>query len=335
MGGGMGMGTQGFNYGDTPVSGSQIANASITDAKLDSVTQAQHEIEIIELQANTTVSPITHDSLISDTFSDTTGYNNTVQTGTTTATFSTDKYIRTSPSVDDDTGLTIATANNSVTQKYGCKITMTATKTLSKVTTASGCTSTKAYVYASVADGQPLGSPLASATITSNEATFALSLTNGNSYLILADNNGDAYDDKYQASPGYDITKTNCKFVKGINGSGGNAGYDTTHYEIQSVSWQDAASTQIIDIDLGTISGTVTATELVVNDPDRETGDAVKYKLKNATQSDDALLTDTYNTLTNLTTNPTGIEIQLIPKSSSPTDGYPSVRTFTLKIWKS
>ncbi|MBU0959709.1 MAG: hypothetical protein KKB31_07220, partial [Nanoarchaeota archaeon] len=53
---------------------------------------AEHEIEIIELQANASLTPFDHDTLISDTFSDTTGYNNLVNIGNTTAIFDTNKY---------------------------------------------------------------------------------------------------------------------------------------------------------------------------------------------------------------------------------------------------
>lgn len=108
-------------------------------------------------------------------------------------------------------------------------------------------------------------------------------------------------------------------------------------YNIESVTTGDGAteSTKIIDISLGTITGTVTHTELVINDIDRETGDDITYKLKNATQSDSNLTVNTKNAVVNLTTVPTGIEINLVPKSGTPTTGKPSIRTFCLKLWKS
>lgn len=54
----------------------------------------EHEIEIIELQANASVTPIDHESTMSDTFSDADGYNDSVNTTNTTATFSTNKYAK-------------------------------------------------------------------------------------------------------------------------------------------------------------------------------------------------------------------------------------------------
>lgn len=50
---------------------------------------SEHELEIIELQANTSLTPFDHDGLISDSFPDADGYNGYVNTGNTTAEYDT------------------------------------------------------------------------------------------------------------------------------------------------------------------------------------------------------------------------------------------------------
>ena len=96
-----------------------------------------------------------------------------------------------------------------------------------------------------------------------------------------------------------------------------------------------AESTKIIECTLPSITGTVTDTQLIVRAPDRETGDSITYDVANATQTDAGKALDTKHVLVNLTTNPTKIKINLVPKSTTPTDGFPSTKTYALKLWKS
>ena len=92
------------------------------------------------------------------------------------------------------------------------------------------------------------------------------------------------------------------------------------------------ALTKTIEIDLTTISGTVTATELVVNGS-LETGSTITYKLNNDTTDDTEETINTKNNY-NLTGVPTKLKILLNPKATSPTDGSPNVTTYCLKLWK-
>ena len=79
------------------ISSGNILGSTIEENELNTTIfddLAKHEIEIIELQANSTTSPLDHDTLVSDTFSDSNGYNNTVDTGLTDAIYdeANDKY---------------------------------------------------------------------------------------------------------------------------------------------------------------------------------------------------------------------------------------------------
>jgi len=65
---------------------------SQSDVDALSLENAEQQIEIIELQANAGLPPFDHDTLVTDTFSDSTGYINTVNTGSTTAQFNTNNY---------------------------------------------------------------------------------------------------------------------------------------------------------------------------------------------------------------------------------------------------
>jgi hypothetical protein len=290
---------------------------------------AENAIEIIELQANASITPIDHDTLISDTFSDATGYNDSVQTGTTTAIFSVNKYAGNYGEVSDSTD-TINNTGANGTGKSGVKITSVAATKLISVTKDGSLDCTKCYLYAA-----NMSTLIETVSFSGNVATFSTNtLTIGQDYWILCDKEGAGYDDRYKGSVTYPKTRTNVTFKQFKN----NAALDNITNQVLAinsiVTASGTASTQIVDCSLGTITGDVIATELVCNCPDREAGDDVLYKLKNATQSDDSLELNTKNTVVNLTTVPTGIEIQLVPKASSPTDGVPSVKSYCLKLWK-
>ena len=71
--------------GTGAVTNAKLADNAVTDDKISSNLLNRGQLEIIELQANTSVTPIDHDSMILETFSDADGYNNLVNTGNTTA----------------------------------------------------------------------------------------------------------------------------------------------------------------------------------------------------------------------------------------------------------
>jgi hypothetical protein len=276
---------------------------------------AEHELEIIELQANATLTGLTNDSLISDTTSDNNGYNNTIQTGTTTALYDSTnkKYIARKQEAH---GVTLG-STGADTRLAGFKVTMTANATLKKITKSSNCTATKAYIYSTA------GAQLATANFSSNVATFDYSLVSGTSYYLACDSAGGSYTQSYFGSASFPYDGTYLNFVSASFYNEGWQEYSTNGYNIDSLELE--SGTKTVDISLGAITGSVTHTELVLNQPDA-VGTAV-YKLKNATQSDLSLALETKNALVNLTTNPTGIEI-ILPAGDS-------VKSFALKVFKS
>ena len=269
--------------------------------------ELEHACEIIEIQADAalTLTPMTHDGLVSETFSDTDGYNNLVNTGNTKATFDTNKYMCSTLAETDDTA-TERTAS-----------TYALVKTIA--------------VYPAVIGSKHTNEIKTNQTGHSADCKIK---------FIYEDDDFDEVEQSSYLSSFFTVTYTCPEAIKKVKsvevyiknqGSSFRTDEDTDKFYTIS-------GTRIIEIDLPTITGTITATQLVANCPDRETGDAVTYKLiDSASAEDDALELDTENTLVNCDgTKITGgkIQIQLIPKATSPTEGYPSCKTFALKLYR-
>lgn len=288
---------------------------------------AQQSIEIIELQANASVSPLTHDSIISDTFSDATGYNNSVNTGNTTALFSTNKYIRSSAGGGvNASGFSYGTTSDN--GKNGLKITAKLNCTITKITKDSQSNATTCYIRADD------GTELATASFSGNDATFSQAIVNGLSYHIECDKATALYTPSYLATgQTYPVVCNNLNYV----GGSVNASDNTQAWNIASITTSGTAIDECVQIDLPAITGTITHTELVVNDADAETGTSITYKLiDNASNQDDALAVNIQNALiscdgTKITNGK--IEIQL-HKGAAGTSGKPSVKSYALKLWK-
>jgi len=266
---------------------------------------AENNIEIIELQANASVTPISHDTLISETFSDADGYNNLVNTGNTNSIFDTNKY------------------------KYYCGYSDSAEKTRN----------TTSYLLVKTFDSFPNSyfTKHTNELKTDNSDHQSIckvewTYTDDSTEYVEQQTNSTGFISKEYTNP---FPAKLVKIVKVYLKSSSAVIAREKNDEASGV----APDGTIIEIDLPAITGTITATQLVCNCPERETGDAVKYKLiDTASAEDDALEIDTENALVNCDgTKITGgkIQIQLIPKETSPTSGYPSCRSFALKLWKS
>jgi hypothetical protein len=107
---------------------------------------------------------------------------------------------------------------------------------------------------------------------------------------------------------------------------------DGRAYSTENYPTEESIITKNVVIDLPTISGTVTNTELVINGQ-IETGASVTYVLNNGTDDDTTENLNEKNVY-NLTGNPTKMTIKLNPKETSPTEGNPSIKTYCLKLWK-
>lgn len=314
--------------------------------------QAQTEIEIVELQANASVTPIDHDTLLSDTFSDSTGYEDSVNTGNTTATFDTNKYKRVNDASDgevdsyldatQDSGVGSSTAN----LEMGTTFTSSESFDLVKMNLrlrafGSPTGNMTANIYTLNGSNEPdtllaTSDSVDISTLTGSYAwvEFAfstpISLTATNQYYVVIE----------------DIPTDASNYVQWASNNGGTVGeyiarLNVTTWVIisdkqrsyQTFEAPRTNSTKVVEIDLPTLSGTVLATELVLNDLDRETGDNITYDVTDGVTTDSGFGLDEKNDTT-LASNPTKIKINLVPKTTGATTGKPAVKTYCLKLWK-
>ncbi len=89
-----------------------------------------------------------------------------------------------------------------------------------------------------------------------------------------------------------------------------------------------------VELDLPTISGTVTDTQLASRF-NLETGNEIKYELEDASANKDTdLAFDTKNTLTNLVSNPTKLRI-LLKRGTGGSVDEPNVKSIAMRLFKS
>lgn len=290
------------------------------------------ELEIIELQANAAVTPLDHDNLVSETFSDTDGYNDLVNTGNTDATHMGDRYGN-SNAVALAHGVTYDTGG-SVTNYRGARVTPNVPLAIKSVTKHSTSAATSCIIYDSSDNN------IGSASFSGDVATFAAAvvLEKGSSYRIVVYAGGAGYTERYKTG-GVPVSGTYLDWDGGTHGAAGSWNDDNFMRCVLSVTCEDQSGGTVIEIDLPTISGEVTDTELVVNDDDtRETGDSITYDIEDTdTTADTAQALNTKNQLTNPDgTKITGgkIKINLTPAGSPSHPTAPAVKTFCLKLWK-
>ena len=298
-------------------------------------TVVEHEIEIIELQANAGTEPFDHDSLISDTYSDSDGYDNTVNTGNTDANFDSNKYER-----DNDTGVeqnhAVAFTNTdgarSVPEGVKILINNTAYKILA-IGKDPLCTADEAYILDS-------GKNIIATTdnFVGNIAKFSqpIELVAASAYYLAVDKPSGTYNGRNEGagSPAYPIAGTEFNYTTGFAANIDDA---TVLYNVTTAYAFTAQPSKLIEHDLPTITGSVVETQLIVRDSDRESGDEVNYQLEDGSANvDQDLELNTLNPITALVSNPTKMRIKLIPaNTTNPVDGSPAVRTYALKLWKS
>ena len=305
--------------------------ANITVAELGEVA-----IEIVELQANAGVTPLDHDNLISETFSDADGFNDLVNTGNTNATFDTNKYKRVAVTTETLAALT-TTDTPFTTKQMGIKLYADSSFSIYSVTKGSLNTTTKCYIKET--DGTIIGT----ATFSGDIATFAspIALTSGEYYYIVTDSEGGSYQAHYAGGVSFPLNKTYGDVTESgyyLGGSWTNEGIGV----LRSISAYSVAaggsSNKVIEIDLPTIDGDVVASELILNCPDRESGDDIKYNLIDTdTSEDEDLEIETKNYLANCDGQKiTGGKLQIIlyAATTTPTDAVPSVKSLCLKLWK-
>lgn len=368
----------------------------------------EQSIEIIEIQANGSLTPLTKTDVISETASDSTGYNNMINLTGTTATFSTNKYTRQVSTVVETAWYT----GDSVLTDSGSSPQITLTAGIGQAyETVSMKLGTGCFKFNGNVNSAYVIPYNAKFLIGTGEYAMAFWFkgSTGNQFLIsnytadvgswdmLINTNGKVIYFEEGSGGGSITSATNVcdgnfhhiiinrqndgKTYMYIDGSSEGTPFNSTcdikaHDDIYigksysntspvangtliddlrfyvglgltlgqiSTLWNNGNGTTAslggeadgeIEIDLATISGTVTHTEMMCRTPDRESGDSVTYRLENATQNDDNQPLATKNALVNLTSNPTKAFIKLTRKSASPSSGVPSWRTMSMRVWK-
>jgi len=231
--------------GDLTVSGTGLVIYGGTDAVIGTGTSiavndtgqaalydtvVRNSLAVLELKAAASATSPDYNYMLLDTFSDNTGYDNTVDTGNTTATFSTNKYhnVTVGESVNDAHGVSLGTGSTT-TGARGFRILAEKQLNLISVVKDGSCTATRCILKSDA------GATIATATFSTNTATFTGTnvLTSGAYYRIEADKAGASY--TYRgAAASYPYDKTNIQFYYGS--VGGNN--DSDAWNLASVNTQ-------------------------------------------------------------------------------------------------
>lgn len=376
----------------------QLITLDISQEVLDLATEnAKQQIDIIELQANASVTPIDHDTLISDTFIDADGYKDSVNTGNTTATFDANKYQRNNTggitglnayyNFDETSGTTLIDEVNAYNgTNTGCTVNQAGKLNTSYlftgssyITLSSSLTDNVSVIDIGAGNSAPdkLGVYVTTWKASTNSIevdvwTHVAVTYDGTNIRIYL--NG-ALDSTHAVTVAkvfsYSVwIKPNAigtkKTIYAIDSSthllgqrgGGTARYsgymdelsiwdrvltleeigkiynsgDGLPYTAGGYLTPPTIEDKILEIDLPTIAGTVTTSQLVTNSQ-IETGASISYKLNNGTDDDTEEIINTKNTY-NLTGAPTKLKILLNAKPTTGTSGNPSITSYCLKLWK-
>jgi len=287
---------------------------------------AEQAVQIIELQASTGVTPLDFDSMVSDTFYDSNGLLNTVNTGNTTAIYTVDKYeaasLGTTIPGPQNTG--VSTGNGVV----GSWVNYLGSEAYFRITAVRGRSlSATNYTVRFYDQANPtvlLYSKVSSLPsgdwefITTNSPIFPSTMT------VLVTISTPYY---AQTNPTFDVTTSNVRvradpsYTKTL---AKNQNSNVASFALVDVVPIDPAAT-MVEIDLPAITGTVTDTQAVLHSVG-----SVTYELEDAsTNIDTGLALNTKNALVNLTSNPVKMRIL-----GSLVDVM-TVTTYCLKLWKS
>jgi hypothetical protein len=370
------------------------------------------ELNIIELQANAEVTPIDHDTLLSDTFSDADGYKDSVNTENTTANFNTNKYARTGGAgfilttnldsyynLDEESGTNVLdihgennlTSANATLDETGIleksylmntggskidvlnllkgrtkgTIQIWFKKSTHEAKSLLNIHQTATWVYFDIdvlSDGKVRVSQNNNGTGSNSinlSTSNAFSTTNWNHLVFDWDENGmrltlngtettnataffipnAGNDGRIGSKPEDGVTfggyidefglwneRLTTEEISALNNSGNGLSYDDFIDDTPP-------ETKKIFIDLPTITGTITATQLIING-EAEDGAEIKYILEDEDEEKTSQLNLNTKNIYLLSKIPTKLEIDLIPKTIDPTNGSPSVKTYCLKLWK-
>lgn len=146
---------------------------------------------------------------------------------------------------DTVTATWVGTAN--VTAKFGYDMSCSQALTVISVDKRPGTTATTCYLYYWT-QASP-GSLIASTSFVSNTATFNVSISSGNFYMVC-DSGGSTYTEEYW-NASYPQTKTNVTYVSAWNWNTTQslalASITTTTTAVKTVDWLAKASVKTVD----------------------------------------------------------------------------------------
>lgn len=285
------------------------------------------DIELIELQANTGVTPFDHDSLVSDTFSDSNGYLNSVDTGNTTATHQTNKFVGTTTFTGS--GTKFKDTENATGTYTVSPITMEITvgDTDGFISSIEAWANTNVQLRITDSENNEILNYIVPTGSSNNDTAISASqyktyMKAGETYTLHFGENGAGFARLGgQSYSGALFSYTNqtilCRENSGIT-------FQTTT--------ETYTENNLVIVNIPSTTGTIIATELIINSPDLGEGETITYNLTDGTNRDEDLSTLVYNQIENLTSNPTKAEISL-NKSVGSSVGSPSVKSYSLKVW--
>lgn len=225
----------------------QISSAS--DAAGYESMVAQIMLEVLRLSAEGVLTAPDYDSLFCDFFADADGQDGTLNTGQTTAAFSTDSYINGLASANYAHGHAMASTESANTTKSGMKIACgTSAVSVVSITKKSTCNATKGYIL------DASKSVLATTDFTGNVATFSTPylLTASTTYYFTADLNGSTLTSYYGGGVSYPIAGTYFNWTGGQDTAGGDNA--NTAFNIESANIEITPANKIIQTNAQALS---------------------------------------------------------------------------------
>lgn len=165
----------------------------------------ENSLDILDLQIAETLESGTSASIVKDIFTDSGGELNTINTGNTTATFSTDTYLNSALDQTDNGGSSEGT--EAATVKRGIKIETNEACNLWKVVKSANINPTHCYLQ----DASKV--TLATAAFSGNDALFNYDLEDETIYYIAYDKEGASYTHGYNNTISLPYTGTNADII--------------------------------------------------------------------------------------------------------------------------
>lgn len=288
----------------------------------------QNSLDIVEIQAADTLTGGQSAGMVRDIFSDSTGFLNTIATGSTTATFVTDTYHNLGVSVADSYPNALTNAYDPRTSPQvsgGIKFLTKAAVSLKSITKHSHVNSAKAQLLDASLN------VLATATFSGDVATFTTpyQLANATSYYAVVYNDGSDWNDQYVGSQTFPYTAgTYVDFTAGYLTGGDESAFA---HAVVSLQFYNVPANKIVQTDMQTLGSTPTSFQIFAwKDSTSGTGSVTgDVSFNNGTNYQTGIALDTATTITN-----TGDEMILkLNLNAGASNGAASAKGYGVLFW--